>query len=791
MRPTCSLLLGTLAILGGWDGPGLADETGVEFFESRIRPVLVEKCNRCHATGEKAPKGGLRLDSPSGIRKGGDSGVVVLPGKVEESPLIDAIAHAGGVAEMPPDAKLPDRTIDDFRRWVEMGAPLPEAAESASSKPQPTIDLVQGRQFWSFLPATERALPAVSDPAWSRNRTDRFVLKGLDDRGMRPSPEADRRELIRRVTFDLTGLSPTFEESEAFRLDDSARAYERLVDRLLASPRHGERWGRFWLDVARYAEDNPTGEATNKAPRNPHAYRDWVIRALNDDLPYDEFVRRQLAADLIPGLPRSELAALGFIGLAPVYHKEPKLSAEVIATIVADEWDERVDTITRGFLGLTVACARCHDHKFDPIGTADYYALAGVMASTQPVERPLVPADPAAEESMANQRAEIVDLELRLGYAKEMKTTAGKNNEDKAKFDGPIGDFERRIKGLKASKPFDGPTATAVRDAGLWVDGKDPSWTSIEYKPGVSHDLPVFVRGNVANPGPIVPRRFPAVLSRAEPRAFGAGSGRRELADGIVGEAGSLAARVIVNRVWGWHFGRPLVTTPSNFGKLGDAPSHPDLLDDLAARFIAGGWSLKALHREIVLSSTYRQSTRGDASARSTDPDNKWLGRSNRRRLDVEAWRDAILQVSGSMDPTPGGPSGNLEDAGFRRRTVYGKVSRQRVADILRVFDFPDANRHGEARDSTTTPLQQLYFLNSPFLLAHSYKLASRTFDRQPSPEEFVEALYHATLLRDPTKAEIDRALRLVGLEGGTESREAWAVLAQALLIGNEFLFLD
>ena len=458
MLRTCSILALLFGVLW-WSRPSFADERGLEFFEARIRPVLVERCNRCHSAGEKAPKGGLRLDSPAGLLKGGDSGAVIAPGKVDESLLIDAIDHEGGVAEMPPDSKLPDRVIADFRQWVEMGAPLPESRGAAASKLRSAIDLDKGRQFWSFLPASERSLPTVSDPRWSRNRIDPFVLRGLDEHGMRPSPEADRRTLIRRVTFDLTGLSPTPEEVEAFLSDAAPDAYERLVDRLLASPRHGERWGRFWLDVARYAEDNPTGEATNKAPRNPHAYRDWVIRALNDDLPYDEFVRRQLAADLMPGLPRSELAALGFIGLAPVYHKEPKLSAEVITTIVADEWDERVDTITRGFLGLTVACARCHDHKFDPIGTADYYALAGVMASTQLVERPLVPADPAAEEALARLRGEIVDLELRLGYAKEMKTTAGKQKEDGSKYDRPIADLEARIKALKATKPFDGPTA--------------------------------------------------------------------------------------------------------------------------------------------------------------------------------------------------------------------------------------------------------------------------------------------------------------------------------------------
>ncbi len=790
MRGT-SLAFALLPSVLCWAGPSLGDDRGLEFFEAKIRPVLVERCNRCHSAGEKAPKGGLRLDSASGLRKGGDSGPVIAAGKVEESTLIDAIAHAGGVAEMPPDSKLPDRVIDDFRAWVEMGAPLPEEAAPVAAGPRSEIDLEKGRRFWSFLPASVRPLPDVSDAGWARNRIDPFVLRGLDDHGLKPTAEADRRTLIRRVTFDLTGLPPTPEEVAAFEADGSADAYGRLVDRLLASPRHGERWARHWLDVARYAEDNPTSEATNKPQRNAHAYRDWVVRAINNDLPYDEFVRRQLAADLMPELPRSEHAALGFLGLAPVYHKEPKLSAEVIGTIVADEWDERLDTVTRGFLGLTVACARCHDHKFDPIGTADYYALAGVMASTQLVDRPLVDAEPEAEATLAKIRAEIVDVEQRLGYAKEQKGVLLKQKEDPSRYDAPIAAFEARLKALKATKGFDGPTAPAVRDAGLWVDGRDPSWTSLDFRPGSPRDLPIFVRGNAANHGPIVPRRFVAVLSPGGPKPFGAGSGRKELAEAIVGDAASLAARVIVNRAWGWHFGRPLVSTPSNFGKLGDAPSHPELLDDLAARFIAGGWSLKALHREIVTSATYRQSSRADASARATDPENKWLGRAPHRRLDVEAWRDAILQVSGTLDPAMGGRSGNLEQVDFRRRTVYGRVSRQRVADILRAFDFPDANRHGEGRDSTTTPLQQLYFLNSPLLLSCSEKLVRPDFDRKPSPDEFVASLYRSVLLREPSGEEVARAVRLVEDEGGAGSVEAWAVLAQALLIGNEFLFVD
>ena len=549
--------------------------------------------------------------------------------------------------------------------------------------------------------------------------------------------------------------------------------------------------------MARYAEDNNTSEATNKPPRNPYLYRDWVIRALNDDLPYDEFVRRQLAADLEPGLPPAEVAATGFLGLAPVYHKEPKLSAEVIGAIVADEWDERLDTVTRGLLGLTVACARCHDHKFDPIGTADYYAIAGVIASTQLVDRSLVATDAETAERLAETRRTQTDLELRLEYAKEQKGVAEKTHGDVEKAKREVVEAEAKVKAIRERPKFDGPTAPAVRDAGLWVDGSNPSWTWLDYRAGVGRDLPVFLRGSITSPGPITPRRFLAVLSPGDPEPFAdSGSGRLALANAIVGEAKSLAARVIVNRVWGWHFGRPIVSTPSNFGKLGDAPSHPALLDDLAARFIANGWSLKWLHREIVRSTTYRQASRGAeaTAARSQDPENRWLGRVDRRRLDVESWRDALLAVDGSLDLSQvGGRSGELDRGEFRRRTVYGKVSRQRLADVLKAFDFPDPNRHGEARDQTTTPIQQLYFLNSPFLLARADTLARGTLANTclPDPADRVRHLYTAALQRDPTEAEVARAVRLVEADGGADRIESWSLLAQSLLISNEFLFVD
>ena len=771
-------------------GQASAADDGLEFFEKKIRPVLVERCYKCHSSETAKPKGGLRLDRRAGVFDGGDSGTAVVPEKPDESLLIKALSWSGVVLEMPPDSKLPDRVIADFREWIARGAAFPADSIPVAAKPR-AVDVELGRGFWSFQPVHTVSAPQVSDPNWPRRKIDSFVREQLDRQQMRPAPEADRRTLIRRLSFDLLGVPPTFAESEAFVADQTPDAYERLVERYLASPHYGERWGRHWLDVARYAEDQPTSEATCKPPRFPFRYRDWVIQALNNDLPYDEFVRRQLAADLLD-VPRSELAALGFLGLSPVYHKEPKLAADVISVIVADEWDERLDTVTRSFLGLTVACARCHDHKFDPIKTDDYYALAGVMASTQLVEWPLVETSPEEAAALTEVQRQIIDVELRFDYAKKNRKTPKAEGVDVAPFDAEVTRWEAALKALKETKLFEGPIATGVRDAGLWINGDDPAWTLLDYQPGRPRDLPVFVRGNPANSGPIVPRRFLEVLSPRDAKPYQQGSGRRELADAMVLDSASLAARVIVNRVWGWHFDRPLVTTPSNFGRLGDAPSHPELLDDLTARFIESGWSLKWLHREIVLSATWRQASRSPADFHDHDPDNRSLWRMNRRRLEAEAWRDAVLSASTELDTTMLGPSVSLDDAKFRRRTVYSIVSRQKPADLFRLFDFPDAKRHTENRLPTTTPLQQLYLLNSPFLQQQAEGTVRAVLDENPPrPEEIARNLFRRILLRDPTTDELRESIGLVRNETGEVPRESWAFLAHSLFATNEFLYVE
>ncbi len=779
-------------VAGAVDSPA-----GVEFFEAKIRPVLVEHCYACHSAQSKRLEGGLRLDSPASIRQGGESGAIVFPGKPAESSLIAAVAYSPDASNMPPRGKLPQRVIDDFRQWVAMGAPLPPESSSVASAPSKrTIVIDQAaRDFWSFRPLQTHPRPVVADATWPRRKLDGFIRHKLEQEQLAPAPSADRRTLIRRLSFDLLGLPPTYEEVESFVADTSSDAYEQLVERLLASPHYGERWARHWLDLARYGEDHPTNESTCKPPRFAYQYRDWVVRALNDDLPYDEFVRRQLAADLQPGLPPSERAATGFLGLSPVYHKEPKLAADVIAVIAADEWDERVDMLTRSLLGLTVACARCHDHKFDPIRTQDYYALAGVMASTRLVELPLVEAPDEIAWKLQDNHEAMVDTELRLSYAKTMQKTAQESRQPTEPYNEPIRVLDEKLKALKAEQLFSGPIANGVRDASVWIDGTDPAWTSLVFRARVPRDLPVFVRGNPARPGEIVPRRFIEALSKGPPQPFKHGSGRLELANAIVGEARGLTARVIVNRVWGWHFGQPLVRTPSNLGALGDAPSHPELLDDLAARFVDANWSLKWLHREMLLSATYRLSAVHPLALLQHDPaskdgGNRWLWKMNRRRLESEAWRDAVLKVTGVLDMTMSGPSLNLDDAKNTRRTIYGKVSRQNVADVLRLFDFPDAKQHAEERLATTTPLQQLYLLNSTFMQQSATTLAARATQAFQSGDARLQALFRWTLQRDPTEAERNAAQRLLE-SPALKQDEAWRLMAHGLLASNEFLYVD
>lgn len=766
-----------------------AQSPEIEFFERRIRPVLVERCEACHSSRLAEPMGGLVVDTRDGLRSGGASGPALVPGSPKGSLVLKALGYLDPVLKMPPTGKLPDRVVEDFRAWIAAGAVDPRdappvAQSKADEQPGPGMSIDEGRRWWAFQPLAERVAPAVSDPGWTLRKIDTFVLARLEAQGLRPSPEADRRTLARRAYLDLTGLPPTYEEVERFARNDSPNAYPALIEDLLQSARYGERWGRYWLDVARWAEDHPTSEATNRPFANAWRYRDWVIEAFNKDIPYNRFVRMQFAADLMPGFDPADMRALGYLGNAPVYHKDRRLSRDVIETIASDDWDERVDAVSRGLLGLTVACARCHDHKFDPITTKDYYGIAGVFASVWPASRPMVELSPERSEWLTRQHERLYRLKGVYGNLQDLDTVADELHE-----------------GIKAMKPeFEAleselgndetPMTPAVVDWGVWVDGSTPTVTRMDLRPGRPRDLPVFVRGSVTNPGDIVQRRFLSVFGPDEPEPFERGSGRLDLADNIVGDAGPLAARVWVNRVWGWHFGKHLVRTPSDFGTQGQKPTHPDLLEDLAARFVGNGWSLKWLHREIMLSAAYRQGSRANESHQAADPTNRWIWRMNPRRLDVESWRDSILRASGELDLAMGGPSANVETGDPARRTVYSTVSRGRLHPLLQLYDFPVATQHSPFRQVTTTPLQQLFVLNSGWMQARGRSL-SESVSRLRGRDERIQAMYRQALGRDPTSREVGLAKEYLDERKAQVGREPWHEYAHTLLGTNELSFLN
>ncbi|MDA1274290.1 MAG: DUF1549 and DUF1553 domain-containing protein [Verrucomicrobia bacterium] len=558
---------------------------------------------------------------------------------------------------------------------------------------------------------------------WARRRIDYFVLSRLEQEGLGPSPEASRQTLIRRVTYALTGLPPVPEEIDRFLQDNSPDAYELMVERLLGSSRFGERLTSMWLTVARYAEDqaHQVGDDAQNFYPNAHHYRKWVIDAFNDDVPYDRFIKLQLAADLMGDTLKSDLPALGFIGIGPKYYNRGRLE------VMADEWEDRVDTVTRSFLGLTVACARCHDHKFDPITMKDYYGLAGVFAST----------------TMVNKTAD--------GEVEEK----GKKEE----------------KDDKKSKSINPKMLHIVEES--------------EVK-----DLNVFLRGNVGQKGPQVHRRFLEILCDGQPVPFEQGSGRLELASAIADPQNPLTARVMANRIWMLVFGNPLVATPSNFGNLGGRPANPHLLDDLAMRFTENGWSVKWLVREMVLSAAFRQSSRSDPAKASIDEGNRFLWRMHRRRLEVEQWRDAVLFVSGDLEWI-GGKSRELDDPGNLRRTVYGRVSRLQLNDFLVQFDYPDANVHSSRRPVTTTATQKLFVLNSPFILRQAKSLASRlTANPSDDTDARVQNAYRMLYGRVPEPNETRWAVEFLDKPGSGEMSR-WEQYAQALLAANEMMYLD
>ncbi len=726
------------------------------FFENKIRPVLAQNCFKCHSHDADRVKGGLLLDSAQGLLAGGDTGPAIIPGRPDASILIKAISYKDEELQMPPKEKLSDAQIADLTEWVRRGAPDPRKIASKTNAP---ASGGVGKNHWAFQPVKKTAVPSTATPAdaaWCLTPVDNFILAKLEDHGMTPNPAADKRTLIRRVTFDLTGLPPTDAEIARFLTDPSADAYPKLVDRLLASPHYGERWGRYWLDVVRYADTK--GDAKGREDlRYPHAwtYRDYVIDALNQDKPYNEFIIDQLAADRVldeslkkareknptaaPAVDQRSRAALGFLSLGNKFDGN-----------VNDIINDRIDVTCKAFLGLTVTCARCHDHKFDPIPTKDYYSLYGVFAN---VVEPKFSREQPTLFTRVPKTADLIDYLAKADALKkrqddlqaEIAAAPKGKNVDRAKqkeFRNTEQLIQRETADLEITHPGAPARANVVDDVPR------------------SRDYPVLLRGEAQNKGDVVPRRFLEVLS-PDPKKrpeWHDGSGRLQLAMAIADPKNPMTARVLVNRVWQQHFGEGFVATPDDLGNMSSPPTHPELLDYLATRFIEGGWSIKNLHRLIVLSATYQESTVNNPKFAEQDPNNRYHWRANLRRLDFEELHDSLLAIAGTLDPKVGGKSIPLGSEEFAtRRAIYTYMDRHNPPELLTQFDFPNPDVPSGRRYETIVPAQALFLMNSPLVVETARKLTHRPeFADLKTDSERVTSLYLAIYQRPPTPREIE-----------------------------------
>jgi hypothetical protein len=816
---------------------------GTTFFEAKIRPVLAKHCYRCHA-GQAQGKGGLRLDNKDRLRTGGSSGSPIDLENPEQSLLLAAMRYEG--PSMPPAGKLPDATIADFAKWITMGAPDPRDESASLSELAAEIDFPAARAAWPYTAPKPQFAPEVRDCNWPRDPIDHFVLARQEAAGVRPGPDAAPNVWLRRVTFDLVGLPPTAEEIEAIEADDSAQARAAVVDRLLASPAFGERWGRHWMDVARFAESS--GSDKNYLYPQAWRYRDWVIDAFNADMPYDQFVRLQVAGDLEPATSPAEAdahtIATGFLALVPKIVDERM--REFYLLNVADE---QIDNIGRGILGLTVSCARCHDHKYDPIPATDYYALAGILRSSETrdglinrvrsggetnrlVPLATAPQDQAepirlatveatkAEKAWADRRKQLTVLQQQAAEA----SAASKLADASAKA--PMPETHATEEQIKAMDLEVRALATAQDEKKSAV----ARLTAHTMAAGVvdrakPFDVAVRIRGEADLIGPTVPRGYLTVLARPDdPRPDPNGSGRRELAQWLTRPDNPLTARVIVNRLWSKLFGAGIVTTVDNFGSQGSRPTHPELLDHLATRFVADRWSMKRMIRSLVLSRTYAVAEWDDSSNQERDENNVLLWRWNRKRLDSEALRDAMLAASGRLDRSRplASPAIRLGVQELNRRTldlkpvtdftpleqltwsrsVYLPVVRNRLTEPMAAFDAADPNLIVGRRDATTSPSQGLYVLNSPFVIEQAEQIARRVLDSPAlSDSARIERIFLTILARRPTPQERQRIASYLTPTTSNVAREpitdcdveqlsAWTSVAQAMMALPEFRFV-
>ncbi len=754
----------------------------LDFFENKIRPVLTSKCYDCHSATAKKIKAGLVLDTRAGIRKGGDNGPAVVPGDLEASLLVKAIHYADKDTAMPPKQKLPDEVIADFETWIKMGAPDPrDGAALASNKMTPEA----AKTFWSFQPVKEPALPEVKDKEWAWADMDRFVRAAQETKDLKPVEDADRMVMVRRIYFDLTGLPPTPQETHAFVTDPDSNVLEKTVDKLLRSPQFGERWGRHWMDIARYGES--TGKERNYPFPEAWRYRDYAVDSFNKDKPYNQFVREQVAGDLLPVKSAAErnehVIATGFLALGP------KSVAEKNKSLFENDLiDEQMDAVTRGFIGLTVACARCHDHKFDPITMNEYYAVAGIFRSTQTCY--------GINGGKVKNPSNLLPLIAETTPASLALNTLEPPDEK------PMG---RGGKGKQGKKGRNAPLPVKTLNVSPGVQTTGSAMGAHEGRIG---DSPLFDRGEPDEPREPVARGLISAFQVPEIGAIPPDqSGRLQLANWIASPANPLTARVLVNRVWLTLFGAGIVATSDNFGQMGTRPTNQALLDHLAARFMQNGWSVKHLIRDIVLSHTYQLSSERNEKNQRIDPDNVTLWHATQRRLDAEAIRDAVLAITGELDlKRPQGsivskmPDNDLGKAHVYGtlaeetlvRSVYLPIVRSRVPEMLEMFDFAEPSLLTASRDVTNVPPQALFMLNGDFIDKQS-NIAARILMKAPmSDAARINALYWRMLCRPANAGEQSRAvsfLQHMGKSGGAAERGMTA-LCQALFASAEFRYI-
>jgi hypothetical protein len=810
----------------------LAVEEGAKplgHFESKIRPVLVQHCLECHSIESGKAKGGLRLDDREAVLRGGDSGPALVPGKPEESVLLAAIRHTDPDLEMPPrKERLSEAILKDFERWIADGAVDPR--ESANGKDEKTGDDFESRkQHWSFRPVVAPNIPQPKQADWAYNDIDRFVLAKLEENGLEPSSDADPEVLMRRLSFDLTGLPMANEINSFFAknpIRNSQSEIRNLTDSLLASPAYGQRWARHWLDVVRFAESN--GKEANLIYPHAWRYRDYVIDAFARDLPYDRFLTEQLAGDLLPAENENErarhLIATGFLAMGP-----KSLAEQNPEQFAADLADEQIDAFSRAFLATSLACARCHDHKSDPVTMTDYYALAGIFKSTDTrygtwidsennrggtlIRLPDLPGQLIPNRSITKREVDELHAKLDQFDADER---AGRARGEKAKAEGrdPQLDFNERLREALRILWTRGPIVGKLETVD--ENGKALPLAMGVVEAGSKVDSPRYERGELAHPAEIVTRAVPGRFGLPSEGAVPADtSGRRQLASWITDPENPLTARVIVNRVWSHLFGAGLVETVDDVGRTGAAPSHPELLDYLASRFVAGGWSVKALIREIVGSRTYQQASTWREEAFLKDPDNRLLWRQSKRRLDAESLRDAMLAASGELDLSP--RDGSLvagleiqsaamipfnrtipEDLdGSSHRSVYLPVMRDQLPEVLRQFDFAEPSLVIGKRDSTNVPPQALYLMNSDFVRARAAALAKRISQESDNDHGRVAAAYQLCFHRAPDEEEKRLLLEFTdapvpdNTTHAEELEKRWQDLCQALLASADFRMID